>query len=109
MRTVARAELMALPDGVLYRERWPGGRFGGLQMKVGACGENDWFSLDLEVPVDCHDSTERMDILEGMEPFCLDFEASGRDGAFEAGALYLVYERDDLDGLRGVLARAVAA
>lgn len=109
MRTVTRDQLLALPAGVLYRERYAGGAFGGLQMKVGACGGNDWFELDLELPVDCEDDCDRYDHLTGSGPFSLDFEAAGRDGAFDDEARYFVYEADDLLGFLRVLARAVPA
>lgn len=108
MRRVTRAELLALPAGVLYRERLPSASFGGLCMKAETWA-NDWLYRDLEVPVDCEDSTERWDLLEGGRRFALDFDGCSRDGAFEDGAEYFVYEASDLEGFLGVLCRAVPA
>lgn len=108
MRVVDRKTFLALPAGTIYCKgiRWA---FDGLCIKDDSL-TNDWIYLDLAWP-SAHDSGEAVDILEksletGSSFPCED--AMGRDGCFTEDAVFLVFEKPDLEALRSRIDTALS-
>jgi hypothetical protein len=111
MRVVDRKTFLALPEGTIYAKgkEW---FFGGLSVKYDTTDYGDWWSLDpCWIDSKTGDLGEVVDLLEAMlkdgksEPM---ETAISRDGLFQEGALFLVFERGDLMKLREFLDKAVA-
>lgn len=99
MNIVNRDGLMALPEGTIYAPgvRWS---FDGLRVK-GFTQGNSWIYTNL-IDIECDDCRERVDRFEEMVNHGASYpinDASQRDGSFDKGAVYLVFEKDDLKRL----------
>jgi len=98
MKIVSRTELLKLPIGIVYSYyRYHG--FEGLYEK-GRSLSNDWIYADMLDNVGGSD--ERSDIIfaaeEGAE-FHMDLECGSRDGAFNDGDMFAIYDKRDIDSL----------
>lgn len=107
MRVVNRADFLKLPPGTIYAKgvQWA---FEGIEIK-GDSLENDWYTLD-PAWVSGNDSEECVELLERAlaEGISVPMEvAQGRDGYFDAGAVFLVFEREDLLILRSMIDAAL--
>lgn len=106
MRAVDRKTFLMLPAGTIYCKgiKWA---FDSICIK-GDSLENDWIYLDPSWPA-AHDTGAAVEYLEmsladGMSFACED--AMGRDGCFDDDAVFLIYEKRDLDELRQHIDRA---
>jgi hypothetical protein len=100
MRVVDRKSFLALPAGTIYCKgvRWA---FENICIKDDSLA-NDWIYLDLAWP-SAHDSGEAVDLLEKSLETGYSFpceDAFGRDGCFTEDAVFLVFEKPDLEALR---------
>jgi hypothetical protein len=103
MRIVNKQEFYKLPSGTLYSEYEPC-IFTGLKIKnetiIHDNEPEDFFYEDLIGNVCADSSAVFIDILEKCEKdkseFNLNFESGSRDGLFEDGALYAVYNTDEI-------------
>ena len=101
MKIVNRKIFLQMPKGTLFSEYVPC-VFYGLFAKTGEPDDmiNDYFEKELISNPKCHDSGEFSSILINAEEtgasFNLDFDISGRNGAFKNDQLYAVYEKQDI-------------
>lgn len=100
MRVVNRKTFLTLPPGTIYCKgvRWA---FDGLCIK-GDSLENDWIYLD-PAWASAHDSGEATDLLEKSLETGASFvgeDAYGRDGCFDDGDIFLIFEQRELLLLR---------
>jgi hypothetical protein len=114
MKIVDRATFLAMPAGVAYvkvPERWAPS--GGLSFKEDTCRDHegrafDWWSLD---PAwvdgnDCGECTDRLDeMIDHGASYPMQV-AVGRDGLFDEGDMFMVFEADDLDKLAEAIQKA---
>ena len=111
MKIVNRKELMSQPDHTLYSVFKPH-YFEGLFIFGGGELQSDFVSADLIGNIDAADFAEMSDLIDAAidngTSFKLDFEGWGRDGLFEREDMYAIYEKDDLEGLKHVVERALA-
>lgn len=109
MRVVTRDEFMGLPEGTIFQKGRPW-VFGGLSVK----GETilhggkaiDWFYIPTD-SIDASDSGElfaRYDsMLRDGASYPLDLECQSRDGCFDNGDIFMIYEASDVLSLAGLL------
>lgn len=109
MKLATQAELMTLPDGTLYavlQEPWV---FGDLCIKGENAGLKDFYERGLNW-IDADDCGEAIDRLDAMmADSSLSFpvqQAYSREGYYNSGARYLVYELDDVKLLLSELQQA---
>jgi hypothetical protein len=108
MKVLNRGAFLSLPPGTIYAkgELWC---FDGLRIKYETTEHDDWWSLD-PCWVATNDSDQAVDGLEDMlengasRPM---EDAVSRDGLHQQGALFLVFERDDLLRLREMVDEAL--
>lgn len=106
-RVVDRKTFLTLPPGTIYAKgvKWA---FDGLAIK-GESLENDWYYVQ-PAWVDADDSEEALDRLEAMLEHGHSYSietAEGRDGYFDADAVFLVLEQSDLKILSGWVTAAL--
>lgn len=119
MRIVDRKAFLALPEGTFYAkcERFPSslGFHGTLSIKYESYS-NDWRYIDV---VDIEPSeAEQYDVAEALidahvamqdrgasYPMC---NSTSREGLFDEDQLFLIFERDDLLNLRGLVDAAIS-
>jgi hypothetical protein len=109
MKVVDRKTFLSLPAGTIYckGKRW---YFDGICIKADSL-ESDWVYLNPAWP-DAHDSGEAVELLEMSLETGSSFPcetAFGRDGCFDDDALFLVFEKPDLESLRGYIDQAIAS
>ncbi len=109
MKIYKRAEFLKLPEGTIFSqgERWC---FYGLQVKGETLG-NDFIERSLiDIRSEgCEDWSEKLEeMLADGTSYPID-DAYGRDGLFEDDALFLVYEKSDLEELKNVINAALEA
>jgi hypothetical protein len=110
MKVVDRATFLKLPAGTIYCKgrQW---MFENISIKGENSGPNDW-NYASPTWVDATDSNDAFDALESMlrdgtsRP-CDD--SFGRDAMYEADAIFLVYEPDDLRFLKEQIDNALEA
>jgi hypothetical protein len=114
MRLYRRDEFLNLPAGILYvkagtirngAQEWG---FEGPEVKGDTVAGADWYSRPLsKIETGDDDMFECLDkmIETGITYPLADFVV--RDGLFDAGDLFLVFERDDLVTLRGLIDAAM--
>lgn len=109
MKIVDRETFLDMPEGTVYakiEKRWivdtP------LCVKYESTDYGDWYYMSFDW-VDANNSNEAIDRLEDMaaDPkVSYPVQSSiSRDGLFEEGALFLIYERGDLDFIAKQLRR----
>jgi hypothetical protein len=110
MRIYRREEFLKLPPGTFYLQASEPWAWGNLAVKYDTLPTNDWICQDLFNP-EAHDSGElfgRLDeMLELGTSYPLETDCAGRDGAFDADALFMVLETEDLRRLRGLIDNAL--
>lgn len=111
MKIVNLEQFLALPNETLYAKYAPC-FFGDLAIKVENCGPRDFCTQQIADAIDCNDSGEFLDKLDDAErdgtSVLMDFESYGRDGCFEDGQLFAVYERADIEAMIARLQRCLA-
>lgn len=112
MRIVDRKTFLAMPAGTLFA-KWAPNYFLDLMIKEETVGENDFIQQDLipwfEDTNDCGHHLDQLEAIQRGEPSPpLDFDCSGRDGAFDADQLFAVFEKHDVEALTSRLRRALA-
>lgn len=108
MRIVNRAEFLKMPAGTIYCKGMPW-VFDGICIKDESLS-NDWYYLN-PAWVSAHDSGEAFERLDEMLKLGKSYpmeNAIGRDGLFDTNAIFLIFERSDLEMLRGFINRAIA-
>lgn len=113
MKIVDRKTFLKMPAGVAYvkvPERWC--PEGGIMFKGDTCTHEgrdiDWFYLD-PTWVDGYDTGECISRLDEMIDRGLSYPmqvAEGRDGLFDEGDMFMIFERHDLDILAQAIERA---
>jgi hypothetical protein len=106
VRIYRRAEFLGLPPGTLFCQGASGWDFGELCVKGETWPPDDFIERAL-----CSIDTNSSAVVEAMIAAGLSMPLNphyGRDGAFEADALFLVYEAADIQELQAVLAEALA-
>ncbi len=104
MKIINRKAFLQVPKGTVFSEYEPC-VFYGLFVKTSEPGDmiNDYFEAELIGNPKCHDSGEFSSILINAEEtgasFDLDFDISGRNGAFKDDQSYAVYEKEDIKQL----------
>ncbi len=112
MRIYNRTEFMKLPEGTLYAKGQPW-YFGDICVKgetVVWDGVNgDWYVHSFNW-VDSDDTGVAIDRLNEMKDNGASYpmqDSICRDGMFDNDDLFLVYEQDDLERLKGFVDRAI--
>lgn len=107
MKVVSRSEFLKLPAGTFYAKGEPW-CFNTLCVKDDSL-DNDWYYLN-PAWVDANDSSEAVERLDEMLELGKSHpmeEAVGRDGCFDMNDIFLVFERADLEKLRGFVDKAI--
>ena len=99
MKIVDRKTFLALPAETLFSKYEPC-IFGDLTIKGENAGSNDFLTQQIVNAVSCHDSGEFGDILhsavETGDSFSMDLDCQGRDGLFDDGQLFAIWEPADI-------------
>lgn len=109
MRIFDRETFLTLPEGTLFAsgEPWC---FSGLKRKGSTALVTDFYEMD-PCGIEAFDSGEMVERFEAMlkrgESYPMDSFA-GREGLLDDSRLYLVFEMDDLEILRGWIDEAIA-
>ncbi|MDR3533962.1 MAG: hypothetical protein P4L90_25780 [Rhodopila sp.] len=107
MRVLNRVDFLKMPAGTIYARGIPWA-FDGLSIKAESLG-SDWVCMN-PCWVSAHDSGQAFDRLEEMLDTGKSYpaeDAFGRDGCFDADAIFLVFERADLEALQSHIAAAL--
>jgi len=102
MKIVTAKEFLQMPANTLYSKYSPC-CMGALEIKGDNVGEIDYYSQQIVDAIDCSSSSEFIDgLLDAQEngtALKMDFNCEGRDGLFDMGQLYAVWDNDDVKGL----------
>lgn len=102
MRIVNREQFLALPPNTVFSKYEPC-FLGALCIKDINCGEDDFFYVDIANSVDASDTGDLFDKLtvakDNGSSVTLNFDTVGRDGLFDKGQLFAVWEPEDILGL----------
>jgi len=102
MRIVNLAQFLALPNETLFAKYTPS-YLGDLAIKTGNVGDIDFCYQQIADAIDCTDSGDFGDKLDDAESdgisLAMDFNSTVRDGCFEEGQLFAVYERADVQAM----------
>lgn len=108
MRVYNRAEFLKLPAGTIFAKskQW---YFNGLAIKDETAGD-DWWELN-PAWIDGEGSHVWFDRLAEMlvkgTSYPMD-DSIGRDGMYDADAIFLIFEKADLEKLRGYIDAAIS-
>ena len=109
MKIVDRKTFLALPPETLFAKYEPCA-FEDLCIKGETWGD-DFLVQDITGSIECCDSNEfvnRLDHSEATEESVpMDFECTGRDGCFDEGQLFAVWEPNDVRALIERLGRCL--
>lgn len=112
MRIVKLEQFLALPNETLFCKYVPC-MFGELEIKVENCGEIDFVTQEIAGAIAFNDSGDFVDklddALENGTSLAMDFDFAGRDGMYEKGQLFAVYERSDVEALIARLQRCLTS
>lgn len=112
MRIVNLEAFLLLPPGTVFAKYEPC-IFEDLLIKAGNCGEMDFFYSDIKQAIEADNSNAETDLLERSArdgiSVPLDFDTTGRDGCFEKGQLFAVWETADVQGLIAKLQSALVS
>ena len=105
MKIVDRATFLAMPKGTLYSKYAPC-YFSDLLIKEETLSEmtdqlaGDWYYSNIIDGIECNDSGEWDDLLDESQEtgrsLVMDYDSLSRDGCFDRGQLFAVYEKEDL-------------
>jgi len=102
MKIVNLKQFLALPDETLYAKYRPC-YMEAMEIKVTNCGERDFLSQSIADAIDCTDSGDFADKLDDAAEdgisLAMDFNSCTRDGCFEDGQLFAIYERADIQAM----------
>ncbi len=106
MRIVDLKTFRALPYNTIFVKYDPC-IFGSLMVKSKTI-ETDFYYIDLVANIEANGSGDWADKLQLAEndsnlSLSLDFETITRDGCYEDGQLFAIYEKKDIEGLIGLL------
>ena len=112
MRIVSLETFRKMPNGTLFMKYEPC-NFGDLRVKVDTL-ENDFIFESVTDEIDCSGSDELFDKLFAAQKdenisLKMDFDATDRDGLYEAEQLFAVYEKVDVVGLIDKLNKCMAS
>ena len=113
MKIINRAAFLALPVGVLFSKYEPC-NFGPLEIKGVTCvNGTDFIVQQIADAIDADDCGELVDkcfaAVEAGTSIALDLNRECRDGSFDEGQLFAVWEAADIAQLMARLARVVPA
>lgn len=118
MRIVNKQEFYLLPEGTLFSVYIPQ-MICDLKIKGETCYKDngrpfDYFETNIIDSIECDDSEDRYEKLDAAKndssvSLKLDFECEGRDGMFDEGQMYAVYESDDIKSLISRLQTCIGA
>lgn len=101
MRIVDRNTFMALPENTLF-SNWEPCVFGELSIK-GESLEQDFLAQEIASAVKCNNSGEFVDLCDDAartgKSIALDLDCMGRDGCFDDGQIFAVWEAEDVMAL----------
>lgn len=99
MKIINRKDFLHLPEGVIYSKYESLGMISGLYKKHQSY-TNDWVYQDYLGQVSAESDVEFTDIMfkaeEGNE-FTIDFNCAERDGGYDDGDKFVIYDKTDLD------------
>lgn len=112
MRIVGFREFLQLPDGTVYADFDPM-IFSGLNVKrdslknsdeSGRIYCNDFLYDSIHCAVESDSSGQRVDMMfdamkDSSKSLSLDYDCTSRDGLYDAGHLFAVFEKQDVIGL----------
>jgi hypothetical protein len=111
MRIVGLRTFLSMPNGTVYAKYEPQ-TFGEICIKGGNIAGTPDFRYRGLIMLDVEDSGEHIETLDLAEKtgcsFPLDFYCEERDGLFNRGQLYAVFERTDVEGLIHLLNESFA-
>ncbi|MFJ3487183.1 hypothetical protein ACIPL1_27755 [Pseudomonas sp. NPDC090202] len=111
MRIVNLPTFLSMAEGTVFSKYEPQ-NFREPMVKAESLGDIDFRYTSLTDEVDCLDSDERMSILFAAEEagtsFALHFNTLCRDGEFDPDQLFVVWAREDVEGLIVRLQQALA-
>jgi len=112
MKIVDLPTFLAMPEGALYAKYEPCS-FGELAIKSDTVASVTWYYQDLlpwfEGASDSDAYFDILDAIENGEPSPpLDFDTTTKDGLYETGQRFAVFERRDVEALIARLRRALA-
>lgn len=102
MRIVDRKTFLSLPEGTVYCKYTSCGSFYGLEIKCSSADKADWIYAPLTGEIDSEDSTDfqnKMFEYERGVEFRFDLDVTQRDGFFEEGQLFAIYDKSDIQQL----------
>jgi hypothetical protein len=110
MKIVDRKAFLKMPEGTLFCKYDPC-VFGEMHVKGSTWGD-DFLLKRAFGEVACDNGAELDDVLETArisgESFNLDFDCLGRDGLFDSGQLFAIWEKSDIEGFQSLLSRAIS-
>lgn len=101
---------LTLPEGTLYSKYEPC-NFQGLMIKGENCGSIDFWYQDLIGELDSESTEDFVDkcaLAEKGKTVKFDLNCQGRDGLFERGQLFAIYDGDDVGQLLNRIENAIA-
>ena len=111
MRIVGFKEFMSLPEGTVFAKYSPC-VFDDTCIKMGNCGEHDFFYSDLSTGFETCSTDHMFDLAEEMEadpnftsPLC--FSSQMRDGLFDEEQLFAVWSKSDITTMIARLAECL--
>jgi hypothetical protein len=107
MRIIGLDEFLTMKPGTVFMKYQPM-VFGELMVMQGKCGDYDFYCESITDCVRSNGSDEFFDVLnaakeDSAKSIPLDFNYTGRDGCYDGGQLFAVYEASDVAGLIGKL------
>jgi hypothetical protein len=109
MKLLKLDDFLKLPPGTVYcvGEKW---YFNGPRIKGNSImSSRDWFEGSIDM-IECDSTEEMWDRLEKMRETGASYPleiAESRNGLFNEDALFLVYEKHDLEVLRSAIQQAI--
>lgn len=111
MKIVDRKTFLAMPAGTVYSKADQPYAWEEMRVKADTAfvtGTGDWFELCLN-DIEADGSDQLFDRWEDMmrngASYPLDLESIGRDGLYEAHAIFMIYEKNDLVKLRDLFTK----
>jgi hypothetical protein len=102
MRIVGLDEFLALPNETLFCKYYGEMNWGDLRIRGGLAYKKDFMFQNL-LEVDANDTGERLELetaakLQGAQ-MKLDLDCPGRDGMYNERAYFVVFEKEDVEGI----------
>lgn len=104
-----------MPPGTVYLQASEPWAWSDIRVKHSTISQampGDWIDMNIS-DIECDGSAQLMDrwadMLDSGVTYPLDLETTGRDGLFDAGAIFMIYERDDLLKLAEMFTKLASA